>query len=70
MFDITASLAEAGDEVVLMGEQGALAISADDIALAMGTINYEVCCLINRRVPRLYWRYNKLASLRTLLGRE
>ncbi|MBS3937236.1 MAG: alanine racemase [Peptococcaceae bacterium] len=69
MFDITASLAEAGDEVVLMGAQGALEISADDLALAMGTINYEVCCLINRRVPRLYWRHNKLASLRTLLGR-
>ncbi|WP_457572728.1 alanine racemase [Desulfolithobacter sp.] len=42
-----------GDEVVLLGRQGAEEISCDEIASWMGTINYEVLCLfgnLNRRV--------------------
>lgn len=35
-----------GDEVVLLGRQGAEEITADDIAAWMGTINYEVLCLL------------------------
>jgi alanine racemase len=45
---------EPGDEVVLIGRQGNEAISADDVAEWMGTINYEVVCGISRRVPREY----------------
>lgn len=44
-----------GDEVVIMGKQGGLEVSADEIASVMGTINYEVICLISRRVPRVYF---------------
>lgn len=36
---------QVGDEVVLLGRQGAEWITADDIALWMGTISYEVLCL-------------------------
>lgn len=43
-----------GDEVVLIGRQGDEIISADDWARALGTINYEVVCLIGGRVPRVY----------------
>ncbi len=43
-----------GDEVVLMGEKDGLKITADDIADIMDTINYEVVCLVSRRVPRVY----------------
>lgn len=35
-----------GEEVVLLGRQGAAEITADDIAAWMGTINYEVLCLL------------------------
>ncbi len=47
-----------GEPVVLLGE----GISADAIADAMGTICYEVVCLINRRVTRRYYREGKLTQ--------
>lgn len=43
-----------GDEVVLFGRQGSAEIPVDEMADWMGTINYEVTCLIGRRVPRAY----------------
>jgi alanine racemase len=45
---------EPGAETVLIGQQGQARITADDIAAALGTINYEVVCLIGARVPRVY----------------
>ncbi len=44
----------AGDEVVLIGAQGDAAVTADDWAAWLGTINYEVVCGIGKRVPRRY----------------
>lgn len=41
-----------GDKVTLMGRQGGLFISADEIASHAGTINYEIVCGIGKRVPR------------------
>lgn len=46
--------AEAGDEAVLIGRQGALEITAGDLAELTGTIGYEVLCKIGGRVPRKY----------------
>lgn len=43
-----------GDEAVLIGRQGDEAISADDLAGWLGTINYEILCAISKRVPRYY----------------
>jgi alanine racemase len=43
-----------GDEVVLLGRQGGAEITADDWALALGTISYEIVCEIGPRVPRRY----------------
>jgi alanine racemase len=43
---------EAGDEAVLIGEQGEEAILAEEVARRLGTINYEVTCGISARVPR------------------
>ena len=42
------------DEVVLIGGQGDAAVTADDWAAWLDTINYEVVCGIGRRVPRVY----------------
>jgi len=44
-----------GEEVVLIGKQGKEEIKVEEIAKKMKTINYEVVCLIGRRVPRIYW---------------
>ena len=41
-----------GDEVVLIGPQGADRISAEEVANRLGTINYEVVSAILPRVPR------------------
>jgi alanine racemase len=46
--------AEVGDEVVIIGQQGSESIDADELAALMGTISYEVTCLINKRVVRYY----------------
>lgn len=43
-----------GDEVVLIGKQGQDQITADEIAEKIGSIPYEVLCLIGKRVPRIY----------------
>ena len=41
------------DEVVLIGTQGKDAISAEDLASAVGTINYEIVTRINPLIPRV-----------------
>ena len=43
-----------GDEVIIMGSDGNNTISADDIATAIGTINYEVLCSFGLRLPKVY----------------
>lgn len=48
--------ARVGDEVVVLGAQGSEFISTDELAGLMGTISYEVVCLIAPRVPRSYLR--------------
>ena len=46
--------AEIGDEVVLYGQQQGEEIHVDEIAALLGTINYEVTCMVSARVPRVY----------------
>ncbi len=45
---------EEGDEVVLMGAQGAEEITADEWAERLETINYEIVCQFGPRLPRRY----------------
>ena len=45
---------QVGDEVVLMGASGDERIGVEELAGLMGTITYEVTCLIGARVPRTY----------------
>ncbi len=42
------------DEVVLMGRQGKAQVTAEEIAEKVGSISYEVFCLVGKRVPRIY----------------
>ncbi len=39
------------DDVILMGDN---VVTIDDVAKRLDTINYEVVCLISKRVPRIY----------------
>lgn len=55
MIDVThIAGAAVGDEVVLMGRQGDAEISIDEMADTLSTINYEITCLVGKRVPRVY----------------
>lgn len=47
---------EAGDEAVLIGSQHGETITADDLAAALDTINYEIPVAIGPRVERRYRR--------------
>jgi len=45
-----------GDEVVLFGEQGNNAISVNEIASIVNTLNYEIICTVGNCAPRVYIR--------------
>ena len=67
MLDVTdIDGAREGDEVVLIGEQAGAKQTAEDLAEACGTINYEIVTGIRRRVPRRYFRGGKVVATRTL----
>ena len=56
-----------GDEVILLGEEGSLTFNANDIADILGTINYEVICMLRQRIPRVYIRNNKVVNVRNYI---
>lgn len=45
---------EVGDQVTLFGVDGGTFLGADELASKIGTINYEVFCLVGKRVPRVF----------------
>jgi alanine racemase len=54
MMEVNGLDVASGDCVTLFGKAGALEISIDTVAQWLGTINYEVVCMIGKRVPRRY----------------
>lgn len=53
-----------GDEVVLFGGDGENFISIDEVAKKLGTINYEIVCMIGKRVPRVYIKNNEIVKIK------
>ncbi len=43
-----------GDTVTMFGKDGDAEVTVDEWAEHLDTINYEICCLITKRVPRIY----------------
>ena len=56
MVDVTGSDVKRGDEVILFGTGGC---SLEQVSENVGTINYELCCLVTPRVPRVYQNAEK-----------
>jgi alanine racemase len=54
MIDITGISASIGDTVTVISSRDEDPNTADDLAALLGTINYEIVCMISRRVPRVY----------------
>jgi alanine racemase len=54
MVDVQDEEVYVGDEVVLIGSQGSESISLMEIAHLCDSIPYEILCLFNERLPRVY----------------
>lgn len=52
-----------GDEVIVFGNGGHGEPTADSIAQNTDTINYEVVCLVGKRVPRVYYQNGKITDV-------
>ncbi|MBI6874266.1 alanine racemase [Clostridium aciditolerans] len=57
-----------GDEVILMGSDGNLSITLEDIKAMLGTSLGEVICMFSRRVPRVYVRGEKIVKVKNYLA--
>ncbi|MEM2876311.1 MAG: alanine racemase [Candidatus Bathyarchaeia archaeon] len=58
---------EVGDEVILFGDGSNNAPHIDEVAEWLGTINYEVVCMVGRRVPRVYKKNGKIVEIKDYL---
>lgn len=68
MLDVTeVPSLKVGDEVILLGEDEGVHFNADDIAELLGTINYEVLCMIGSRIPRVYIKNGKTVKIRNYI---
>jgi alanine racemase len=54
MVDVRKAAVRVGEEVVLIGSQGANSITAEELAKLSGTISYEIVCGLGSRIPRVY----------------
>ncbi|HPT86389.1 MAG TPA: alanine racemase [Bacillota bacterium] len=54
MIDVGDDPVELGASVTLIGKDGEAEITVDSIAETLGTINYEITCMLGSRVPRVY----------------
>ena len=65
MFDVTGLRdVNVGDEVIYFGYGNKDWPSVDEVAKTFGTINYEIVCMMGRRLPRVYLKGGKV--VRTL----
>jgi alanine racemase len=65
MIDVTdIENVKTGDEVIILGEEGKLKFNADNMAEALGTINYEILCKIKSRIPRVYIKNKEIIKVK------
>lgn len=64
MVDVTGlENVQPGDEVVLIGKQGDAEITVDEVASWLNTINYEVTCMVSKRITRVYYENGQIVSI-------
>lgn len=64
MINVTGLDVKPGDEVVLFGGDNPSGISIDEVASWLGTINYEVVCMMDKRIPRVYTSNGEIVEVR------
>jgi alanine racemase len=60
---------EVGDEVVLIGQQEDQTITAEEIAVKLNTISYEILCAVGKRAPRIFIKKGKTDRIEPRLRR-
>ena len=69
MIDITdIDNVKVGDTVTVIGSANGCEVSMDDAAQWAGTINYEIACLVGKRVPRVYIKDKEITSVNGLIS--
>lgn len=56
-----------GEEVILIGQSGNNKITAEEIGELIGTISYEILCVLGKRVPRVYIKEGKVVKIRNYI---
>lgn len=69
MVDVTDLQVKQGDTVTLIGKDGGNEISVEELAELSGRFNYELCCDINMRVPRVYTKNGEVVEVFDYLER-
>ncbi|APC42180.1 alanine racemase [Clostridium estertheticum] len=65
MIDITRiNGVKVGDEVILIGEDENNKFNADVVGGLIGTISYEIVCMIGKRVPRVYIKEGEVVKIK------
>ena len=52
-----------GDEVILFGYEDDRYPTVNEIAKALGTVNYELICMMGRRIPRIYIKGENISHI-------
>ncbi len=64
MLDVTdVNTITVGDEVILFGKWGDLEVSVTELADLVGTIGYELLCVIGKRIPRVYLKQGEVLNV-------
>lgn len=61
MLNVDAVETKVGDEVIIFGEDSDARV--ERLAQALGTINYEIVCMVARRIPRVYLEKNTVLQV-------
>ena len=51
-----------GDEVTLIGRDGEELITMEEVGNLSGRFNYEFVCVLGKRIPRVYYKDEKVIS--------
>ena len=49
-------------EAIIFGGEKEKSVTLDELAKIANTINYELLCILSKRVPRIYVRKNQLVD--------
>lgn len=69
MIDVTGMNVKQGDEVIIIGKSGDKEITVEEVSNEAGSFNYEFCCGLNMRVPRVYIKNGKVSQIVNYLNK-